>query len=128
MQNGSGSQSSGHFTNQTPNAKIWDKEKGGASGGSNAALSAANGLASTVAHEGPRAANALASWRARRGCQLDITNMPGTDLLTTQVRILIEVPHVLDSWMIDLAGLVEHDLRTYMMRCARSCSAEHSSG
>ncbi len=84
VQNGSGSQSSGQFTSQNLLAKDCDKEKDGQPASAIRAP-AANGPANPITNEGPRAANALASWRARRGCQLDITNMAGTELLTTQV-------------------------------------------
>ncbi len=83
VQNGSGCQCSGQFSGQNLLAKSREKFGGPASA---MRATAASGAANTITNEGGQAANALASWRAQRDCQLDINNMPVTELLTTQVR------------------------------------------
>ena len=88
LQDGSGSQGSGMLPTQGSFTRVWDREKDkeGPFGGGQGQPTAHGPALPGMTNEGPRAANALASWRARRGCQLDITNLPGTEFLTTQVR------------------------------------------
>ena len=84
MQSSGVSQSSDQITTQGGHPKSLEKET--PTGG--LVTSVAKGHLHANGSEGPRAANALASWRARRGCQLDITSLPGTELLTTQVFLI----------------------------------------
>ncbi len=73
MQNGSGSHSSGQFTSQDLLAKNWGKEEDG------------RPASAVTSNDGHREGAVLACERAQRSCQLDITNMAGTELLTSQV-------------------------------------------
>ncbi|KAK9861341.1 hypothetical protein WJX84_008443 [Apatococcus fuscideae] len=109
-EDGSGSQGSGILPTHSSFTRAWEREKekeGRPSAGAGQAT--ANGPALPgLSHEGPRAANALASWRARRGCQLDITNLPGTEFLTAQER---------DLWRLRFAALPLSPC------CLQQCSA-----
>ena len=82
---------------------------------------------------GRSAAPALAAWRTKRGVPLDISPLPGTELLSSHERELCAMSRLLPCQYLALKDMLMRDCekhghisRTEVRACVRPCSATHA--